>query len=64
MASVRGEVLGPVKTRSPSVGECQGGETGGCGWVGNALIEAEGGGCIRLFLDGKPLNGIIFEMYK
>jgi hypothetical protein len=39
-----GETLGPVKTRCPSIGECQRGEAGvDCGW-GNALIEAGGWG--------------------
>jgi hypothetical protein len=34
------EALGPVEVRCPFVGECQGGETGVCGWVGSTLIEA------------------------
>ena len=29
-----GEVLGPVKARCPSVGECQGREAGVEGWLG------------------------------
>ena len=33
-ASMGGEALGPVKARCPSVGECQGQEAGGGGWVG------------------------------
>jgi len=38
------EVLGPMKTQCHSVGEFQGRETGGSGWVKNTLIEAGGGG--------------------
>jgi hypothetical protein len=34
LASMEGEVLGPVKARCLSVGECQGGEVGMGGWVG------------------------------
>jgi len=29
-----GEALGPAKAGPPSVGECQGGEAGRAGWVG------------------------------
>jgi len=29
-----GEALGLVKARCPSVGECQGREAGGSGWMG------------------------------
>jgi hypothetical protein len=31
---MRGEALGPVKARSPSVGECQDRDSGVGGWVG------------------------------
>jgi hypothetical protein len=49
---MRGEALGPVKTRCPSVGECQGGEAGVGGW----------GDEIGGFQGGKLGKGITFEM--
>jgi hypothetical protein len=51
-----GEALGPMKASCPSVGECQGLEAGVSGLVG--------GGCggDRGFLEGKPGEGITFEM--
>jgi hypothetical protein len=58
-----GEALGPVKSRCPNVGECQGGEVGMngrvVGWV-STLIEAEGWD--RGFPEGKPGRRITFEM--
>jgi hypothetical protein len=41
--SVGGEPLCPVKVRCPSVGECQDGDTGVGGWVGEHSCEAGGG---------------------
>jgi len=42
---MRGEAPGPVKAQCPHVGESQGGEMRGSGWVGgNTLREAGGGG--------------------
>jgi hypothetical protein len=59
-SSMGGEALGPVKARFPSVGECQGQETGvGAGGGGGVRLEEERG---RGFLEGKPGQGITFEM--
>jgi hypothetical protein len=44
LASMGGEALGPVAALCPSVGKCQGGEAGMCGWVRTTLREAGGGG--------------------
>jgi hypothetical protein len=62
VASMGGEALGPVKARCPSVGECQGGEGGGCGWVGNTLIESGEREMEYRFVEWKPGKGIKFEM--
>jgi hypothetical protein len=39
-----GEALGPVKVRCSSVGECQGGEAGVGGWVGEHPHRSKGRG--------------------
>ena len=59
-----GEVLGPVKAPCPSVGECQGGEAGGSGWVdgGASSQKQREGGWYKGFPEGKPEKGITFEM--
>jgi hypothetical protein len=44
LASMGGEVLGPVKARCPSLGECQGSEQGVGGWVGDLLHRNTGVG--------------------
>jgi hypothetical protein len=48
-----GDVLGPVKSQSPSVGECQGAEVGVSGWVGKTLMMDAGRQCDREFLQEK-----------
>jgi hypothetical protein len=59
-----GEALGPVKSRCASVGECQGGETGVSGCVGEHLHRRRGSGDgIGGFQEwGELENGITFEM--
>jgi hypothetical protein len=57
MASMAGEILGPVKVLYPSVGKCQGQEVG----MGGLVEQGEGGGD-REFSEGKPGKGITFEM--
>jgi hypothetical protein len=52
-----GEALGPVKILCPSIGECQGQETGVSGLGVRGSGEGMGGG-----LEGKPVKGITFEM--
>jgi hypothetical protein len=52
-----GEALGPVKVLCPSIGECQGQETG----VGG-LRSRVGEGGDRGFLEGKLGKGITFVM--
>jgi hypothetical protein len=63
LASIGGEALGPVKARCPSVRECQGGEVGVGGWVGEHPHRSRGredgiGG----FQRGNLEKGITFEM--
>jgi hypothetical protein len=41
---VRGKALGPVKAQCPSVGECQSGEVGVGGWVGEHPHRSRGRG--------------------
>jgi len=53
-----------MKAQCPSVGECQGGEVGGSGWMGGrtlmeAGVEGMGWGGV---LEGKLGKGITFEM--
>jgi hypothetical protein len=48
-----GGALGPVKVLFPSVGECQGHESGVGGLV------SKGGGDVRAFSEGKVGKGII-----
>jgi len=57
-----GEALGPAKALCPSVGECQGRETGRGGWEGDTLTEAGGGSWDMGCVEGKPGKGITFEM--
>jgi len=49
---------------APSVGECQGGEAEGSGWMGEGatLREAGGRGLGQGFPEGKSRKGITFEM--
>jgi hypothetical protein len=54
--------LGPEEVLCPSVGKCQGEKAGICGWWGSTLIEAGGGGWDWGLLEGRPENGITFEM--
>ena len=56
-----GEAFGPVKVQCPSLGECQGGEVGVSG-LGSTLIEARGGGMRWGAPEGKPGQGLTFEM--
>ena len=37
-----GKAIGPVKARCPNVGECQGGEEGVGGWVGEHPHRSRG----------------------
>ena len=50
------EVLGPVKARYPSVGECKGREAGVGRW-GYTLMEAGGGGWDGGFWRGNRKKG-------
>jgi hypothetical protein len=52
-----GKTLGPVKTRFPSVGECQGEEVGVGGWVGDHPHRSKRVGYDRGFLEGRPEKG-------
>jgi len=63
-ASIRGETLGPVKARCPSVGECHGREAGGSGSVGGEAPSWRHGlgGWDGGFMEGKLGKGITFEM--
>jgi hypothetical protein len=57
-----GEALGPVKTRFPSVVECQGREAGSV-WVdgGTSSLKQGEGGWDRRFPEGKPGKGTTSE---
>jgi hypothetical protein len=55
------EALGPVKTRCPSVRDCEGREAGVGEWV-HTLIEAGGGGWDKGYLGGGESRTIAFEM--
>jgi hypothetical protein len=50
-----GEILGAVKARCPSIGECQGQEVS----VDGLVSRGRGN---RRFSEGKPGKGITFEM--
>jgi hypothetical protein len=54
-----GKALGPVKALCPSVGECQGQESGVGGLVSRVKGEGLGG---MEFLERKQGKGITFEM--
>jgi hypothetical protein len=56
-----GEALGPVETQCPNIGECQGGEVGVGGWVGELPHRSRGKGMGWEFAEGKQGKGI-FEM--
>jgi len=67
LALMGGEVLGPAKAGSPSVGKCQGrnvrGMSEGGGWEQGTPSYKKGyRGCYRGLMDGKPGRGITFEM--
>jgi hypothetical protein len=52
-----------VKALCPSVGECQGSETGVGGWVGGELPQKQGkGGWDRGFAEGKQGKEKTFEI--
>jgi hypothetical protein len=55
-----GDDLGPVKVRCPRVVECQGEEVRVGGWVEEHPHRR--GGWYRGFPEGKPENGITFDM--
>ena len=55
-----GEALGLVKAQCPSVGECQGGEGGVGGWVGEHPHRRREDGISKP--EGKRGKGITFEM--
>jgi hypothetical protein len=50
------------KSALPSVGECQGGEVGVGGWVGEHSHRSKERGRGKGFAEGKPGKGITFEM--
>ena len=56
-----GETLSPVKAQCPSVGECQGGESGVGGLVGEPPHKSSGGG-IGGFLGRKLRKMTTFQM--
>jgi hypothetical protein len=56
------QALCPVNVWFPSVGECQEGETGVGGWVGEHPHRSGGGGGGMRDSTGGPGKGKIFEM--
>jgi hypothetical protein len=62
LTSMGEEPLGPVKAQCPRVGECQSGEAGVDGWVGEHPHRSTGRGKSREFPEGKLEKGITFEM--